>query len=348
MRSRTAIESVSMKMMVAASLLFVATWTQAQQHPDTSASLSPAVTNALANEVDPFSRPFYHYAYFLFLAQSPHGCEDCYVPLLITSAPLEQIARGQSKMQGIWIITYERDSIWQMDGAADLNPTDIEAPARRIRAKGRNYRYQEISSTEVVKLLQNPMGNIPISRPFLINKIVPGANPEELISDFRTLFRVRERRAKSAVAISGGTTAPASDLISLLTIFEDGKIEYRYATDCFDRSHWSCPSSGSGKVLHDELSPSKLSELQGLLDRQDVKHISDFMNAAPIFDDYDLEIARPDGVQNIQVLAFMPDHVELQQHPALLHLICRGKEIEHHISDTEEIPAWCKSIPPLP
>ena len=71
------------------------------------------------------------------------------------------------------------------------------------------------------------------------------------------------------------------------------------------------------------------------------------MNAAPIPHDYEIEIARAEGVQGIQVLAFMPTHIELKQHPALLHLVCEAREIERLASSNQEMPGWCENLPPL-
>jgi hypothetical protein len=112
-------------------------------------------------------RPAYKHAYYLFLSGTPVGCEDCYVPLLITKEPLEQMAQDKASADCALITTYERDSIWHNEGLVSVAPTDIEKPPRILHVRGRRYRYQEISSTEAVRLLQNPLGTIPISRPML-------------------------------------------------------------------------------------------------------------------------------------------------------------------------------------
>jgi hypothetical protein len=109
----------------------------------------------------------YRHAYYLFLSGTPVGCEDCYVPLLITTESLEQIAQGRAKVACALITTYERDSIWHNEGFLSVAPTDIEKPPRILHLRGRRYRYQEISSAEALRLLQNPLGTIPISRPQL-------------------------------------------------------------------------------------------------------------------------------------------------------------------------------------
>ena len=156
-------------LMLFVSLLFVSA------SPGIAGTLSPPAGN----------RPAYHHAYYLFLAGAPKGCEDCYVPLLITTEPLEQAAKAKAAEPGVLIITYERDSIWHSDGIVSVAPGDIEAAPRIVHVRGRKYRYQEISYAEVLKLLENPLGTIPISRPFVANARPPGPTIEELISAFR-------------------------------------------------------------------------------------------------------------------------------------------------------------------
>jgi hypothetical protein len=315
----------------------------AQQSPSNIASL---VTHAQSGSGDSLGRPFYRYAYYLFLSQAPRGCEDCYIPLLITTEPLEKIAHAKGNATGVWIITYERDSIWQFDGTVELKPESIDAQARKVAGKGRQYRYQEAPAAEVVKLLRQPLGTIPISRPFLVNIVPPGASIDELLADFQTIVRVRERWSGPVSGQKdGGTTQPS--FTSLLTVLSSGQADFDIAEGCFDRSRWDCPAAESHKTLHYQMSAAEISELETLLQRNEVKQASDFMNAVPISNDYEIQIPRPDSVQNIEVLAWMPDHVEVRQHPALLHLICAAKEIEHRASSNREIPSWCNALPPL-
>ena len=84
----------------------------------------------------------------------------------------------------------ERNSIWEMRGAVPVDAGAIETQPRIIHVNGKSYRYQEISLSEVLELLEKPDGTIPISRPLITNKIVPGASLNELIADFRALLRV--------------------------------------------------------------------------------------------------------------------------------------------------------------
>ncbi len=127
----------------------------------------------------------YRHAYYLFLVGTPNGCEDCYVPLLITRESLEQIAKVSVETLGVLLITYERDSIWHNEGLVSLKAADIEVLPRILRLRSRKYRYQEITSAEVEKLLRNPLGAIPISRPSLPPASSPGPTIEELVSAFQ-------------------------------------------------------------------------------------------------------------------------------------------------------------------
>jgi len=124
------------------------------------------------------------YAYYLFLDGNGTGCEACYVPLLITQNPLEQVAVG-GPLEGFLIITYERDSIWQSKGTVPLPAKDIEVGTRIVRLNGKRYRYQEIGAKEVLKLLENPMGSIPISRPAAPGMTLEKSTRDELIRAFK-------------------------------------------------------------------------------------------------------------------------------------------------------------------
>jgi len=314
-----------------------------------SAALS---TNTPVTENNSTGRPAYRHAYYLFQASVVSGCEDCYVPLLITQEPLDEIAEHTASANCIWITTYERDSIWQMNGTVSVAPGTIEAPRRTIRFSGHSYRYQEITTREALKLLEKPNGAIPISRPYLADKTTPGLSLDDLISDFRTIFRIRERQLDPAPIQKGEEAMPRKVLMSELTVLDDGTVRYRVASGCFGRLDWdwksNCPSGASSrKVFQNKLSATQFSELTSLLDRQEIKEISDFMNAAPIFDDFEIEIPRQERSQDIHVLAFMPSHIELQQHPALIQVVCEAKGIERAASNAPETPSWCKNIPSL-
>ena len=127
----------------------------------------------------------YRHAYYLFLEGGGTGCEECYVPLLITRSSLEQIAAGGKFEEGLSIITYERDSIWQGKGSVTLYPRYLDSAARTILLTGKKYRYQEISTEEVLKLLEHPMGTIPISRPQGTGMPGDGPSLADLVKAFK-------------------------------------------------------------------------------------------------------------------------------------------------------------------
>lgn len=135
----------------------------------------------------PETSPAYRHGYYLFLADAPVACEACYVPLLLTSDSLEVAATRPESQSCVLITTYERDSIWQLNGVIQVKPAEIQSAPRIVRVRTRSYRYQEINAAEILHLLGNPMGTIPISRIFLHSDLPPGLTREQLIADFRAL-----------------------------------------------------------------------------------------------------------------------------------------------------------------
>ena len=129
----------------------------------------------------------YRHGYYLFLSDPPIACEQCYVPLLLTVAPLEDTAKDPAGQDCDLITTYERDSIYHMNGIVHVAPADIEATPRTVRVRKRNYRYQEITSGEILRLLEHPLGTIPVSRTTLISDLPPGPTIEQLMAAFRAV-----------------------------------------------------------------------------------------------------------------------------------------------------------------
>ena len=301
------------------------------------------------------ARTAYHFAYFLFLADPPRGCEACFVPLLITANPLEEIAKSASPSTGAMIFTYERDSIWSWNGAAIIVPSAVQLSSRCIRVNNRHYRFQAASSPGVLKLLENPMGTIPISRPMVSNSFPEGIRRETLIADFHTIFRVREVVAeKPAVSAenSMSVTAPLNRaLLSELSVFDDGRVFYTSShteSGCSILAAWNCPVNETQVSSAEyKLSDTEMNSLRELLDNTAVRSAQPFYNAAPIADNFDIEITRASGVQRLPILAFMPGHVELRQHPALLYLVCKSKELAHLAAEGNAVPAYCADLPQL-
>ncbi|HKO04308.1 MAG TPA: hypothetical protein VJW51_06150 [Candidatus Acidoferrales bacterium] len=148
-----------------------------------SLALSAAATSAPQNRTNAASD--YRHAYYLFLADPPNACEACYVPLLLSVAPLEEIANDPAGRDCDLITTYERDSIFQLNGIVHVAPRDVQPAPRTIRVRSRSYRYQEITAAEVLRLLENPQGTLPVSRPFLPSELPPGPSVDKLIAGFR-------------------------------------------------------------------------------------------------------------------------------------------------------------------
>ena len=124
------------------------------------------------------------HGYYLFLAQAPNGCEDCNIPLLVTQARLEDLAREKRDEQAIVITTYERDSIVGPPRGVVISAAALLPQKRRVTLLDRRYRYQEVSASEVLSLLERPGGVIPISR--VPSMRVPSTDElKDLIARFR-------------------------------------------------------------------------------------------------------------------------------------------------------------------
>ena len=122
------------------------------------------------------------YAYYLFLADAPQGCEDCYVPLIVTRHTLEDVASSGGDRVIVLITTYERDSIWKVERGVSLAAADVSVRERVVRLRGRRYRYQAIAPAEVLRLLEKPEGSIPIHR---LAAVPDKKSLEDLITAFR-------------------------------------------------------------------------------------------------------------------------------------------------------------------
>ena len=122
------------------------------------------------------------HAYYLFLVGAPQGCEDCYVPLLVTRQALEEVASSGGDSASVLITTYERDSIWKVERSVPLAAADVSATERMVRLRGRRYRWQEITPAEVLRLLEKPEGTIPIHR---LVPVPDRKSLEDLIAAFR-------------------------------------------------------------------------------------------------------------------------------------------------------------------
>jgi hypothetical protein len=112
------------------------------------------------------SKPPFHYVYYLFLQPPFQGCLDCYIPMVITREPIRASALSKrSDIENVVIITYERDSIWEVrSDSIPLNAASVFPQERQLRWKDSRYRYQEVDKHEAIRLLPNPLGSIPISR----------------------------------------------------------------------------------------------------------------------------------------------------------------------------------------
>jgi len=172
----------------------------------------------------------------------------------------------------------------------------------------------------------------------------------------RSLFTQHERQSHEAARpnpLCKPTPYETPITYSELTVFVSGEVMYRTSAvaPCLGQVgdppwglRWEGPSSPTFRY---RLSAPEFTQLKTFLDRADVKEISSFMNAGPGVGDFKIAIARPTGIQNIDVLSLMPNHVQLVKYPALIHLICKAKDMGRIASNSGELPDWCRDAKPL-
>jgi len=118
-----------------------------------------------ATRIEHLAEPGLRHAYYLFRSGPAEGCAECYVPLLLAAEPITTSTDGVEV-----IVTFERDSIWAVrDRPAEI--TEVAPLPRTLRLDGRPYRYQDVPLDEAIRLLRNPLGGIPISRPVLADHL---------------------------------------------------------------------------------------------------------------------------------------------------------------------------------
>jgi hypothetical protein len=104
--------------------------------------------------------------------------------MLITRLPIDEASMTGGGIENVTIITYERDSIWELrSDSVPLNRESLNLQERKIRWKNSRYRYQEVSKQEALRLLKNPLGSIPISRTQPPIRTSRGEIVEALIKD---------------------------------------------------------------------------------------------------------------------------------------------------------------------
>ncbi len=162
------------------------------------------------------------------------------------------------------------------------------------------------------------------------------------------ILRVREER-QDARANQRCKRTPVFVVMvySQVTVTADGSALYRESIACQgpveDSPSGKWPAQGNPNDIYSaQLSVSELENLISFLNTSEVKEISDFLNAAPIFENYEIRIQRHEQEQHVFVTAFMPSHYQLKQKPALTQLICRAKKIAGQALHSEEIPDYCK------
>jgi len=181
----------------------------------------------------------------------------------------------------------------------------------------------------------------------------------EALPQARPLFAQHERQSQAAARPNPRCTPEpyeTSITYSDVTVFDSGEVVYRTSTElhCLGQRvvdpplalRWEA-ASGTAAVFRSRLSGLQFEQFKAFLDRADVRGVQSFMNAGPGVGDFKIAIARPAGTQNIQVVSLSPNHVQLMNDPALLHTICKAKEIARISPSAGDLPDWCKNVRPL-
>jgi hypothetical protein len=181
----------------------------------------------------------------------------------------------------------------------------------------------------------------------------------EALPQARPLFTQHERQSHAAARPNPLCRPELSDssiTYSEVTVFDSREVVYRTSTEvpCLGQQppdpplslRWEA-RSGTPAVFRYRLSAMEFEQFKALLDRADVQGIDSFMNAGPGVGDFKVAIARPNGTQNIDVVSLSPNHVQLVKDPALLHVICKAKEMAGRSSSSGEVPVWCRDVRPL-
>jgi hypothetical protein len=175
----------------------------------------------------------------------------------------------------------------------------------------------------------------------------------------RPLFTQHERQSPTSVRpnpLCRPEPYERTITYSEVTVFDSREVVYRISTEvpCLGQRvddpplarRWEAPS-GTAAVFRYTLSALEFEDFKAFLDRADVQGIRSFMNAGPGVGDFNLAIARPAGTQNIDVLSLSPTHFQLVDDPALIHVICKAKEMAGRSSRSSELPDWCRNVRPL-
>jgi hypothetical protein len=179
----------------------------------------------------------------------------------------------------------------------------------------------------------------------------------DVFSQARPLFTQHERQAQAAARPNPRCRPEPYETpitYSEVTVFDNHEVVYRVSTavPCLGEvgdppfaRRWA--PGGTAAVFRYKLSAAELDQFKTFLERPDVQGLQSFMNAGPGVGDFKIAVARPRGIQTIEVFSLSPDHFQLVKDPSLIHLICKAKEMARVAARSGELPEWCRNARPL-
>ena len=98
---------------------------------------------------------------------------------------------------------------------------------------------------------------------------------------------------------------------------------------------------GAKQRVSGTVSSQTFAEFRQLLERDDVRQLTSFMNAGPGEGDFAILIDRGNATQTIDVVSLLPTHRELVDRPALLNVICASARLVTSVARSVASPRWC-------
>lgn len=111
-----------------------------------------------------------------------------YQYLLVTLGPLEDLTRMDEAAthpldaEAMTFRTYGRDSLWR-DPFHPVSVRRVDGSSKAVTVEGIGYRFETCSITDLISLLERPLGTIPISR-----RMHPLTGMEQTAKAFRLLL----------------------------------------------------------------------------------------------------------------------------------------------------------------
>jgi hypothetical protein len=143
------------------------------------------------------------YTAYWLTSEEPRAYED----LILARRPLSEMPRGAAAAdtslltcEGVLVTTYQKDSIWNVDRRPFKPVAGVEKVLKdSITMNGREFRYAQADLRDVLRLLENPEGTIPIHRIY-----GPVSGQEDIALELARAIRRQLAAQKRVTRLSSG------------------------------------------------------------------------------------------------------------------------------------------------